>query len=210
MHSSQSFNLISSTPAPFLGQEFVVLAVHGRNQEPAFMREVVARIGWQHLPALYLEAANKTWYPAGFMAPVAENEPFLTDALHTLDKAVTFLNASGYGPEQIVLVGFSQGACLLSQFVLAKGIKFRAFVGFTGGYVGPEGIDWKFAGNFKAMPVLLTGSEIDEWVPAMRTQKTAQQFQQLGAEVQLHIFKNRPHEVSEPEFDMARKLLAMK
>ncbi len=210
MHSSQIFNLISSTPAPVLEQEFVVLAVHGRNQDPAFMQELVARIGWQHLPALYPEAANKTWYPAGFMAPVAENEPFLSDALLTLDKAVAFLGASGYAPEQIILVGFSQGACLLSQFVLTRGIKFKAFVGFTGGYVGPEGIDWKFSGKFDSMPVLLTGSEIDEWVPAKRTQNTAQQFQQLGAEVQLHIFKNRPHEVSEPEIELARGLLALK
>jgi predicted esterase len=55
--------------------------------------------------------------------------------------------------------------------------------------------------------LLLTGSDVDDWVPEPNTHEAANLFRELGADVQLRIYKGRPHIVSPEEIDEARSFL---
>jgi len=152
-------------------------------------------------------ASGKTWYPDRFMAPLQNNELQLNDALAAVSLHHKRLNESGFKNHEIVLLGFSQGACLVSQYALLHPSRFRAIVVLTGGYIGEEGIEWKFRGDFEKTPVFISTSEKDEWVPASRTTETAREFTKLNATVNLQLYSDRAHEVSEDEIEMVAKML---
>ena len=72
--------------------------------------------------------------------------------------------------------------------------------------MGVPGSDWK-AGAPKSLAglrMLLTGSDVDDWIPEVSTHEAAHLFRELGADVQMRIYKGRPHIVSEEEIDEAR------
>lgn len=188
---------------------YAILCLHGRNQTPAFMQEILKQLEWEDLPLILPTAAEKSWYPKGFMVPLEENQPNFDYALETVRHYHERLNKLGFKNEQIILMGFSQGACLMVQYALMNPDLYKAIVIFTGGYIGQEGIDWHFKGDFKQTPVYITTSEIDEWVPARRTKETASEFEKLNAQVRLEIFKNRPHEVSQEEIKASSELIKL-
>ena len=188
---------------------YAILCLHGRNQTPAFMQEILKQLEWKDLPTILPIAADKSWYPKGFMVPLEENQPNFDFALETVSHYHKRLNKLGFKNEQIILMGFSQGACLISQYALMNPDLYKGIVVFTGGYIGQEGIDWKFNGDFKQSPVYISISEIDEWVPVGRTKETAFEFEKLNAEVKLDIFKTRPHEVSLEEIKASSELFSL-
>ena len=186
---------------------YAILCLHGRNQTPEFMVEILKRLGWDEFPIILPAASEKSWYPKGFMANAEENQPHLNYALEVVEKAHKKLNDLGYSNDRIIFMGFSQGACLIAQYALLNPDKYKSIFILTGGYIGQENINWDFDGDFQATPVYLTTSEIDEWVPAGRTKETAAEFEKMNAQVELQIFKNRPHEVSDDEIQQVRKYL---
>ncbi len=117
------------------------------------------------------------------------------------------INDAGVSDENLIIMGFSQGACLASQYALQNPRKYKAIIILTGGYIGHEGIEWNFSGDFRQTPVFITTSEIDEWVPPGRAIETAREFERLNAKVDLTIFKNRPHEISEGELIAIRQMI---
>src|SRR5687768_5353154 len=92
--------------------------LHGRNAAPENILDLVPRLDRPAFTYLAPAAANHTWYPFSFMAERHKNEPHLTSALTMLDALVVDLAARGVGKETIVLLGFSQGACLTIEFAV--------------------------------------------------------------------------------------------
>ncbi len=185
-----------------------ILAFHGRNGDPEFMLDVLQKIGWDKYAYALPRASDKTWYPGKFMAPIEDNREQLEIALANARKHQTRLHEMGIKDENLIIMGFSQGACLASQYVLQNPGKYKAVILLTGGYIGQEGIDWNFSGDFQQTPVLITTSEIDEWVPPGRATETANEFERLNAQVNLTIFKDRPHEISHEELTYLKKLIS--
>ncbi|NVK26409.1 MAG: dienelactone hydrolase family protein [Flavobacteriia bacterium] len=187
--------------------DIAVIAVHGRNQKPDFILDLMVKIGLSDLPVLAPAAFEGAWYPQGFMAPLESNQPQLDQSIEAIDSYLSELHSLGFSNREIILLGFSQGACLLSHYALRNPDQFKAIIAFTGGFIGPKGLDWGFKGDFKKTQVYITTSEIDEWVPPERVRETADKFQDLNADVQVRIFKERPHEVSEEEIDEVKNML---
>ncbi|MCG5073264.1 alpha/beta hydrolase [Paraburkholderia tagetis] len=187
-----------------------VILVHGRGQSPEWMRDaVVHRFGrddlvW-HAPA----AAGQSWYPQRFIAPLEDNEPHLTHALAGLDALSGALCEQGFPYESQVLVGFSQGACLCSEFVWRARRRYRALVAFTGGLIGPPGMHREIApGVFDGMPVLFSTWDDDPHVPAQSVRESAQRFAQAGADVTLKIEAGDEHGIRDAEIGYACTLLS--
>ena len=201
-HIEQPPLLTNIPPSSNPDKEVAVLAIHGRNQEPEFMQDIANQLGWQNSSMIFPRAAERTWYPNKFMAPIELNKTQLNEALKTIKKYHNQLNQYGFRDEQIILMGFSQGACLLSQYALLNPRKYKAIFILTGGYLGEENIDWDFKGDFSQTPVLVTTSKIDEWVPHSRAQETAKAFDRLNANVNYKLFEDRPHEVSKEEINI--------
>jgi phospholipase/carboxylesterase len=85
-----------------------------------------------------------------------------------------------------------------------------AIVVFTGGLMGPAATEWKTAGgqSLRGLSVFITGSDVDEWIDESRTRETARVLGELGADVELRIYKGRKHVVSKEELVDARTFLA--
>src|SRR5207244_10961971 len=67
------------------------------------------------LALLAPQAAGGTWYPRRFLDPVESNEPWLSAALGAVGNVVGMVEEAGVPAESILLLGFSQGACLRSE-----------------------------------------------------------------------------------------------
>lgn len=186
-------------PSSLSEGELAVLALHGRGQDPAFMLDIIQQLGWEDKSVVFPAAADQCWYPEGFMAPFHKNKEDLEDALQTLAYHHQKLNEAGFSNDRIIIMGFSQGACLASHYALLNPDKYHALIILTGGFVGDAEKRWDFKGNFQQTPVFITTSEVDEWVPASRTRETAQHFSAMNAHVVLKIYKDRPHEVCKDE-----------
>ncbi|CAE6841492.1 alpha/beta hydrolase [Paraburkholderia domus] len=187
-----------------------VILVHGRGQSPEWMHEQVVRrferpdIAW-HAPA----AAEHSWYPQRFIEPLEANEPRLSQALARLESLSAALREQGIPYEAQVLMGFSQGACLCSEFVWRMPRPYRALVAFTGGLIGPPGMARHIRhGALRNMPVLLSTWGDDPYVPAESVRESAACFEQSGALVTLKIEGATEHGIRNAEIGYAREILA--
>jgi phospholipase/carboxylesterase len=186
--------------------------LHGRGRTPEEKIDLAARFGnIEGIRWVVPEAETPgSWYPGRFWDSRELNEPYLSEAVERCHEAVLEASEnSRLGPERLVIVGFSQGACLALEYALRHPGQLGSLIVFTGALMGMPGSDWK-AGAPKSLAglrVLLTGSEVDDWVPEYNSHEAARLFRDLGAEVQLRIYPGRPHIVSEDEIGAARDFL---
>jgi len=184
-----------------------VILIHGRGRPPEEMAGIGEALKLDGVRYHCPEAPGHSWYPNRFLEPLDRNRPALDEALVALGRLVDRLHAQGFADERIVLGGFSQGACLAAEFLVRRPARYAAALIFTGGLIGPPGTDWQSPGRIPDVPVLLTGGETDEWVPAWRTRETGVALAALGASVETVIYPDRPHVVCEDEIGRARALL---
>ena len=148
---------------------------------------------------------DRTWYPGLFMDPLPANEPFLTHAIRSIDHAVDRASEAGLiGPSRMVMVGFSQGACLTAEYALRHPGRCSTMVIFTGGLFGPPGTVWSGTpAMLSGTRIFITGSDVDEWIPESRVYETASALRGFGADVTVRIYHGRPHEISDAELTEA-------
>lgn len=186
--------------------------LHGRGKTPEEKIDLAARFGnIEGIRWVVPEAETPgSWYPGRFWDPREVNQPYLDEAIERCHEAVLEASESGrLGSERLVIVGFSQGACLALEYALRHPGRVGSLIVFTGALLGVPGSDWKATAprSLAGLRVLLTGSDVDDWVPEENTHEAANLFRELGADVQLRIYPGRPHIVSEEEIDEARTLL---
>jgi predicted esterase len=185
-----------------------VIMVHGRNAGPANILDLVPRLARPNLTFLAPAAANGTWYPHSFMAEIASNEPGLSSGLGVLEALLTRTQAAGIPRSRIVLIGFSQGACLTAEFAVRHASRFGGVVVFSGGVIGPPGTRWDDAGRFDGTPVFLGCSDHDSHVPESRVSESAELFRRMGADVTKRTYPGMGHLVNDDEIAFAQELLA--
>jgi predicted esterase len=185
-----------------------VIMVHGRNAGPANILDLVPRLARPNLTYLAPAAANRTWYPQSFMAEIASNEPGLSSGLSVLESVVARTQAAGIPQSRVVLLGFSQGACLTAEFAVRHASRFGGVLVFSGGVIGPPGTRWDDAGRFDGTPVFLGCSDHDSHVPESRVSESAELFRRMGADVTRRIYPAMGHLVNDDEIAFAQELLA--
>jgi len=198
---------IVAVGAPLGQAPATVIMVHGRNAGPANILDLVPRLGRPDLTYLAPTAAGRTWYPLSFMAEISRNEPQLTSALQSLETVVAHAEAAGVARSRIVLLGFSQGACLTSEFAVRHASRFGAVIVFTGGLIGPPGTEWHHPGDFAGTPVFFGSGDPDAHVPVARVLESAEVFTRMGADVKTSIYPGRGHWVGDEEVEIARAML---
>ena len=184
-----------------------VILLHGRGASA----EDILGLGEElDLPAFALfapQAAGNSWYPYSFLTPLDRNEPWLTSALDKVRSVAAEILAGGIPGEKIVIAGFSQGACLASEFVARNASKFGGLIAFTGGLIGPSGTTFHYPGNLGGTPAFLGSGDPDPHVPWDRVEETASVLSAMGARVSLRRYAGMPHTVSRLEIEEARQLI---
>ena len=191
--------------APLERAKAAMVMIHGRGgsaDDILGLAELFgdAAEGWAFVAP---QAANHTWYPERFMAPMERNEPWLSSALETVARTVAHVEDAGVSSDRIVLLGFSQGACLGSEWVARNARRFGGIVALSGGLIGPEGTPRDYGGSltraFAGTPAFLGCSDRDPHIPEARVRETATVLERLGATVELRIYPNAPHGIFEDE-----------
>ncbi|ADV81864.1 alpha/beta hydrolase [Terriglobus saanensis] len=186
----------------------VLILLHGRGASA----EDILGLGQEIVPAgwamLAPSAAGHTWYPYSFLAPREQNEPYLSSALAKIQSTLDMALQADIPAEKIAIAGFSQGACLATEFVGRNPRKYGALLAFTGGLIGPPDAPLTLAGDLAGTPVLLSSGDPDPHVPWARVQESADLLQKIGGHVTLRRYPGRPHTIGPEEVRMAREMLA--
>ena len=189
--------------------ELAGVLLHGRGKTPHEKIDLALRLDAPGFRWVVPEAPGGSWYPKRFMEPVESNQPWLSEALVSTEAALREASEDGrIGPERLAIVGFSQGACLATEYILQHGMCCGAVVIFTGAIIGVRAEHWRRHGpRLDGLRALVTGSDIDDWVDDAHVRETADVLASLGAEVRLRIYEGRPHIVSPEELLEAQTML---
>lgn len=199
-------------PVRTLGAELTqataaVILLHGRGASAEDILGLATEMYDERFAYLAPQAAGHEWYPYSFMAPIEKNEPWLSSALAKVGAIVQLAVDAGLSRERIFVCGFSQGACLSSEFVARNPARYGGLIAFTGGLIGPPDADLHHEGDLGEMPALFSSGDPDPHVPWSRVLESAEQFTAMGAAVKTQRFPGRPHTVLPQEIKSARELI---
>ena len=182
-----------------------MILIHGRGataEDIMTIASEVQRPGWAYLAP---QAAGNTWYPNPFTSPLESNEPYLSAALDTVTRIVQRVE-SRMPAQRLVLLGFSQGACLTLEWAARNARRFGAVIGLSGGLIGPDGTPREYPGSFEGTPVFLGCSDIDPHIPMPRVVEAGEVMKRLGAAVAVRFYPGMGHMVGIEELETIRQL----
>jgi predicted esterase len=182
--------------------------VHGRGDTAAGILSLADEFDTPDITWVAPQAFGNSWYPYSFLAPIERNEPGISSGLRVLGEIVETLGGDGLPADRVVLMGFSQGACLAQEFAARHARRYRAVIGLSGGLIGPDGTPRRYSGTFDGTPVFLGCSDVDPHIPVERVHESAEVFQRMGAEVDARIYPGMGHTVNADEVMTVRALLA--
>lgn len=198
---------IKTSGTPIDKAQKALVMIHGRGGSAEDILSLSKHLNVEDYALLAPQATNGSWYPLSFIAPAAQNEPWLSSAIETVGKTVkTALNA-GIKTEDIYFFGFSQGACLTVEFLARNAQRFGGAVAVIGGVIGDKINRDHYSGDFAQTPVLLATSNPDFHVPVERVYATANIFREMNAEVTEKVYENFGHSINQEEMELANILI---
>lgn len=185
----------------------VLIMLHGRGANADDILSLADHLQVNQFALLAPEATNNTWYPSSFLAPPAQNEPWLSSALSLIGELIDDINQEGISKENIYLLGFSQGACLTLEFVTRNATRYGGVVAFTGGLIGDNIYQENYKGNFSDTPIIIGTSDPDPHIPVERVYATSNILKDMNADVTEKIYSNLGHTINLDEINLANKLI---
>ena len=167
-------------------------------------------------------AAGNTWYPNSFLAPVTDNEPGRSSGLRAVGAAVDRAVDAGVDRDRVLLGGFSQGACLASEYVARNPARYGGVAVFSGGLIGETvdvddylaaatGDGAESADNeapLAGTPAFVGCSDVDPHIPEERVHETTAVLEALGADVDERIYEGMGHGINDDEVAAVAELVA--
>jgi predicted esterase len=185
----------------------LLILLHGRGASADDILSLWPYFSQPGIACLAPQAASYAWYPDSFLAPVENNQPWLNSALAKIETLVQSGLDAGLTTDRIAIGGFSQGACLTTEFVATHPARYAAIIAFTGGLIGPLDSDVSHSGDLQETPVFFGSGDPDPHVPWVRVQQSADIFKGMNASVTLRRYPGKPHSVSPEELGIALEIL---
>ena len=194
--------------APLSGEtRSVVVFLHGYGANGADLLGLADPLG-EHLPDTLFVAPDAPescagapfgfqWFPIPWIDGSSEEE-----AARGMQAAVEDLNAFLDGilvdedllPEQMVLLGFSQGSMMSLHVAPRRDDPVAGVIAFSGRLLQPEVLPDEVVSR---MPILLVHGDADDVVPVQSLPQAAQALQDAGfTEVFAHIMKGTAHGIA--------------
>jgi phospholipase/carboxylesterase len=182
--------------------ERAVIMIHGRGATS----HSIIQLHRQLPDAAFMapQAANREWYPRSFLDPRNRNQPHLDSALRKIDSLVQKASDK-VGKENVFLLGFSQGACLASEYIASNPERYGGLMALSGGLIGDKVRE--FSGDLENTPVFLGCAENDPHIPLERVNETEKVFQELNADVEKYIFEGSQHGIVDYEVERIAEML---
>ncbi|MCC5907553.1 MAG: dienelactone hydrolase family protein [Balneolaceae bacterium] len=152
-------------------------------------------------------ASQSTWYPYSFLEPTERNEPGLSSGLQAIFDIIENLESGGIPKGKIILLGFSQGACLASEFVARHPARYGGVVALSGGLIGDSVDADNYSGSLDGTPYFVGCSDIDPHIPVERVHESADVFEKMKADVTKKIYPGMGHTVIADEIEEVNKII---
>jgi phospholipase/carboxylesterase len=184
-----------------------LILLHGRGASAADILSLAPHLNVADYALLAPQATQSTWYPNSFLAPPGQNEPWLSDALAAVGRAVAQAESAGISLGNIYLMGFSQGACLTLEYVARHALRYGGVAAFTGGLIGDRLYLDNYAGDFAGTPIFIGTSDPDMHVPVARVRESTALLTSLGAAVTEKVYPHLGHTISQDEINVANSVI---
>ena len=185
----------------------VMVMLHGRGASAESILSLSDEFAHPDFAYLAPQAAGHTWYPFGFMEPLARNEPYLSSALATIERVLKRVHDAAIPATQVMLLGFSQGACLTLEFAARHADHYAGVIALTGGLIGPDDTPRDYPGSFAGTPFFLGCSDVDFHVPKARVDQSAEVLARMGANVTKQFYRGMGHTINQDEIDFVKSMM---
>jgi phospholipase/carboxylesterase len=199
---------VETAGEPLEAADAAVLMLHGRGATPGSVLALAREFDAPGVAYLAPAAARRTWYPNPFTAPTETNQPHLGSALAALDDRLAAVEDTGVPTERTVLLGFSQGACLATEFAARNPRRYGGIAALSGGLIGPEVSPADYAGDLAGTPAFVGCSDTDPHIPLERVEATSGILEDLGAEVTERIYPGMAHTINAEEVEHVGEMIA--
>ncbi len=203
-HSNQP---IYSAGAKLEDASAAMILLHGRGAPAEDILSLSTHFDYPHVAFFAPQADSYTWYPNRFIFPVEQNEPHLSSALALISGLIQKIEASGIPSEKIFVGGFSQGACLASEYVIRNPKRYGGLLVFSGGYIGTLNAKREPSGDLSGTPAFIGCSDVDPHIPLQRVQETVSLLKEMGAQVTDKIYSGMAHTINADEISLARAMV---
>lgn len=204
-HQQQS---VLEAGAPATRAKAGMIMLHGRGASANGILSLSEEFAQPDVRYLAPQADSRTWYPYPFTAPVEQNEPWLNSALQKIFDLIKQLNSEGISTDRILILGFSQGACLAEEFAARHPKRYGGVIGLSGGLIGEAVKPVLYSGSMEGTPVLIGAGENDPWFKTERIHQSADVFKKLKAVVTKQIYPDKGHVIVEDEIKFLRKVIS--
>lgn len=193
--------------APLSRAKAAMIMLHGRGASAENILSLSDVVAQPDIAYLAPQAPGYQWYPFSFLAPIEQNEPFLSNALSLVGELVARLGTLGFPPEKVMLLGFSQGGCLASEFAARHARRYAGVMGLSAGLIGPPGAPRNYSGTLAGTPVFLGCSDIDPHIPLERVRESTRVLRALGGDVTERIYPGFGHAINDDEIAQVRRIV---
>ena len=198
---------VATAGAPLSSAKKVVVMLHGRGDRADNFIQFSQEFSVEQTAFLAPQAIQNTWYPFSFMEAVERNEPQLSLSLGGVAELMDNLEGLSFAPENIYLLGFSQGACLSLEYAARHAQRYGGIIALTGGLIGERIDESNYAGDFEGTPIFIGSSDHDPHVPEARIDESERVLASRGAEVTKTIYPGIGHTIVQEEIDVAQRML---
>lgn len=185
----------------------VMIMVHGRGASAESILSLASEFDQPEFAYLAPQAAGYTWYPQRFIAPTEQNEPHLSSALQRISEVVVQVEQHGIPAEKIILLGFSQGACLAVEYAARNAKRWGGVAVLSGGLIGDKVTLENYTGSLDGTPAFLGCSDPDFHIPVERVRESTHILRQLSADVTERLYPNLGHTINQDEVDFVRQMM---
>lgn len=186
----------------------VMIMIHGRGATAESILTLAQHFHQDGFAYLAPQASHNTWYPQRFIVPQNDNEPWLSSAKDKVGEALQIALDAGIPADKIIFLGFSQGACLATEYPARNPQRYGGIIALSGGLIGTDDEITGYTGSLDETPVFLGCSDVDFHIPKERVQDSATALEGLGANVTMKLYPNMGHTVNEDEIEHVKQIMS--
>ena len=199
--------LVRTAGEPVQRAQAAMLMLHGRGARAEDILTLAEQFAQPRFAYLAPQAAENSWYPNRFLAPISSNEPWFSSAIAFVNDVFSQIAQAGIPPERTMFLGFSQGACLTLEFIARNTRRYGGVVGLSGALVGPQDMPRRYTGSLAGTPIFLGCSNVDRHVSKESVQHAADVLQSLGGDLTVRLYPDMGHTVNQDEIDFVRSMM---